>query len=283
MSEVWRPWDAEDDEFERRLIIREQIPVPLRPVVRSWLVDRLANSYGSTAPALIHALQSALDVYLGFPDGYVDTTKLVSAIEGRGDRFLLRVVDFLMSSYTVDYLTEPREITALRWHLDQTRSAVTITTRDQIYRLERRSPKGVEELAQEAVDSTNATAGQHLRNAWAKSRDIQPDPAGAMTEAIRAVEAAAGPVVIPKDQRPQLSKIVGAIRDNANWTLILETRDDGHPDQRDVLIGMLEVLAFAEQHRHSGTPPTSDQAMAHAQLAATLVGWFSAGAVVKGV
>lgn len=102
-----------------------------------------------------------------------------------------------------------------------------------------------------------------------------------MTEAIRAVEAVAGEVVIPKDKQPRLGKIVSALRSSEKWSLRLPKRDDNHPDQRAVLIGMLEVLAFAEQHRHSGTEPDTQVALAHVELASVLVGWFASGVVFK--
>lgn len=43
---------------------------------------------------------------------------------------------------------------------------------------------------------------------------------------------------------------------------------------------MLEALTFAEQHRHSGPSPFLREAQTHALLAATVVGWFSTGAIV---
>lgn len=140
---------------------------------------------------------------------------------------------------------------------------------------------GVEETAQASINSANEIAGRHLLKAWNEAQSLRPDTSAVMTEAIRAVEGAAGPVVIPRDPRPNLSKIVSALRDNEAWTLILSTRDDGHPDQRLVLIGMIETLAFAEQHRHSGDDPSDLQAIAHVQLASVIVAWFSTGTVVK--
>ena len=107
---------------------------------------------------------------------------------------------------------------------------------------------------------------------------MTPDTSKILREAIQAVEAAAGAVAIPKEGRPQLSKIVGALRDQKGWGLVLAQRD-GHPDHKAVLIGMLETLAFAQQHRHSGHGYSETEAVGHVQLAATLVGWFSAGVV----
>lgn len=49
-----------------------------------------------------------------------------------------------------------------------------------------------------------------------------------------------------------------------------------------MLIAMLETLAMAQRDRHaSGIAPSLAQADAHVQLAATLVAWFSSGAVLK--
>lgn len=285
--EPWRAWDADDEEYAERLVVRSLIPDPLRPALRAWLRRELHDDRtfgGQTSFGLVNSLQSALQVTFGFIDGPVDTAALVTAIEERGDRFMIRVVDFSLADYTSEetpWDPMPSEVEELQWHLDQNMSAVTTHLAGGVYRITRRLPEGVEDVAQAAVDAANATAGRHLSKAWQEARSLNPDTSAVMTEAIRAVEAAAGPVVIPNDLRPSLGKIVSALKDNGKWTIGLPRRDDGRPDQRQILIGMLEVLAFAETQRHSGDDPSGREAMTHVQLASTLVSWFSIGAIFK--
>jgi len=277
---VWEPWDADEGELADLRVVRERIPDTMRPALLDWLYKRLHSSYSSTSSEVVNDLQSALRISLGFDRGAVNTDDLVNAIEARGDKTLLRVADWLVGQFERDpYNGTPQEVADIEWHLDTAMSGVRVASVDRGFRLALRLPEGVEEASQIAVDVGSRIAGQHLAKALRQVQSLDPDTSAAMTEAIRAVEAAAGPVVLPKDKRLQLSKIVQSLRDKPNWTLSLQRRDDGVPDHHAVLIGMMETLAFAQQDRHAGEAPTIQEAMAHAMLAATLVGWFSTGVV----
>ena len=284
---VWRPWDADDNEYAARLEIKQLVPNTLRPFLSSWLYDQLNNvAPGYTKAESVHILRSALGVELNFAPGFVDTEALVERIVAEGDRYLIRVVDYLASAYSLEgsdwRRLRPAPIDDLAWHLDQNMSSVHVALVDnENFRIERRLPLGVEESASAAVESAKESAGRHLAKAWMRVRDLNPDPSVVMTEAIRAVEAAAGPVVTPKEKQFRLGKIVQQLKDRSSWTLVLDARDDGHPDHRLVLIGMIETLVFAERGRHGGAEPSELQALTHVQLASTLVAWFSTGAVVN--
>ena len=280
---VWRPWDADDDEYAQRLEIKALIPEPMRPFLHSWLASELDTAgYGHTEAGTVHALQSAFGINFGFAPGRVSTQALVERIASESDRFLMQVVDYVAASYERRaYGPVPDEIDSLSWHLDQNMSAVQILPdASQAYRIARRLPLGVEDSGTDAVDRASEQAGRHLIKAWSAMRSLSPDTSLVMTEAIRAVEAAAGPVVIPKDKQQRLGKIVQTLKARETWGLVLRRRDDGVPDHRIVLIGMMETLAFAEQHRHGGEAPSVLEALTHVQLASTLVSWFATGAVV---
>lgn len=254
----------------------------MRAAVRAWLRNELDSGY-NTDERLVTMIQSALRVNFGFPPGRVETGALVGRIEESGDKFVVRVLDLFLSEYSPvpwDGST-PEPVADIEWHFDQNMSAACVRLESGVYRIARRLPQGVEEAAHEAVATANEIAGRHLLKAWTEARSLTPDTSAVMTEGIRAVEAAAGSVLTPKDRKPSLGKIVGALRDQPEWTLVLATRDDGHPDHRLILIGMLETLAFAEQHRHSGKDPSETECLTHVQLASTLVAWFSAGSVVQ--
>lgn len=276
---VWEPWDADEEELAGLHVIRERIPPSMRPALTKWLYDRLHSGYSKTSPDIVNALQTALRLDVGFESGMVDTETLVMELEDRGDQVFLRAVDWLLSQFAPTYHGLPTEVRDLEWHLDTAMSGIEVVHGTDCYRLGLRLPEGVEVAEQIAVDAGPKIAGQHLATAIRQAQGLAPDTSTAMTEAIRAVEAAAGPVVIPKDGRQRLSMIVQALKNKPDWTLVLECRDDGVPDHHAVLIGMLETLVFAQRDRHAGEPPSPQQALAHVMLAATLVGWFSTGTV----
>ncbi|QLD10808.1 hypothetical protein [Microbacterium oleivorans] len=147
------------------------------------------------------------------------------------------------------------------------------------FRLSRRLTDGIEDLADEVVRSASHRAGLYLSSAWTEAYGLEPDTSKVMTESIRAVEAAAGPRVLPEDKRATLGKIVASLKSRTDWHLVLDRRDDDHPDHHAVVVGMIETLAFAQRDRHAGAPPTVLQAQGHVQVAANLVNWFSTGVV----
>lgn len=286
MSDPWIPWDATEEEITELHIVREQIPESIRPAILAWIFDRLPgqaymNEY--TPSEVVDNLRTALRLPLDFsPKASVKRLALVEQIASQGDRTVLRVVDYLASSFRRGrYGETPPEIADLAFHLDKGGSAVRVrySPSSPGYRLELRLVEGTEELAQQAVDQQESP-GRHLSRAWRSAFDLDPNPSFAMTEAIRAVEAACAPVVLPKDRKPTLGKVVSALQSQSGWGLLLDN-SDGFPNHLDVLIGMMETLAKAQPDRHAGEEPTQLQAQAHVQLAATLVFWFSSGAVLR--
>lgn len=280
----WEPWDATEEEIADLYVIREPIPESLRGPVEEWLRQTfyVASRFGEVNAAMVHFIETSLRTPFDL-DGAVGPQDLASAVTAIDDKFTLRVVDLLLSTFVPEtqYRTMPAPVALLNSHMERSGSAVQIVREEQHYRLARRMPEGIEEAAQAAIRDANAIAGQHLANAWREIQSMDPDASKILREGIQAVEAAAGKQVIPKDKKPQLSKIVGALRQQQGWRLAFARRDDDHPDHVAVLIGMLETLAFAEQHRHSGHGYSLVEATGHVQLAATLVGWFSAGVVVR--
>ncbi len=277
--ELFRPFGMSDEEYAERLQVRREIPDLLRPPFLAWATSQLADATGVVSEERAHQIQSVLRVPLQLDGYFTRSGDVVAQFMHRGDKELLWLLDYLLSEWEYDDFVEPAPISALRWHMDQTRSSLTIAGRDGVYRLVARLPLGVEETLIRATDDANASAGAHLTNAIREATTLDGKPSVVMTENIRAVEAAAGPVVTPRDPRFQLARIVGALKAKTGWSLVLQRRDDDVPDHQLVLIGMLETLAFAQRDRHAGDPPTREEAQAHMMLAAALVGWFSTGVV----
>lgn len=281
---VWRPWDADDEEYEERSLIRELIPTALYAPVLAWIRRELrpSGAYAYVDMGRVHELQSGLQVSFGLQSRFVDTDDVVRTIAQRGDQFVARVIDFFLSYYEQDkWGNAPSEVDSLKWHFDSAASAAEIALQDGRYRLRRRVPAGVEELAEASKQSAPALAGQHLGKAWAEAYALTPNTSLVMTEAIKAVEAAAHPVVSPTAKKVRLGMMTQTIKDQSGWTLAFPNRDDGHPDHKAVLLGMLETLIIAQADRHGGAAPSVMEAQGHVQLASTLVQWFSAGVVVR--
>ncbi|WP_341974665.1 hypothetical protein [Microbacterium sp. LWO13-1.2] len=272
--EPWRPWDASDDEYEDLLVVRELIPPTLREPLMAWLAGALTSDRW-VSEARYHFIQSSLRRRLDASSLHVDA--VTHAIEEQGDRFLLQVVDLLLANGTST--EDVRDALVLEAHMRLNASALKVDNSSGVNRLRRRMVEGVEESMQIAVDAALSLPAVHLANAVRQIQSLEPNTSEAMAEAIRAVEQAARAVVTPKDKQARLGKIVAALREKQGWSLALQQRDDGEPNHQEVLIGMLETLAFAQQNRHGGAAPGADEATAHVLLASTLVGWFSTGAV----
>ncbi len=274
----WVPWDADDDETVELWKMRERVPESMRPALQAWLYARLNNGSGQTHLATLNELQTALDTNLGLAHGPAWTEDLVPLIIDRGERFSLQVVDWLLAGHDAMFQM-PGKVRELSWHLDTARSSLMVEVRDRVYRLARRLPDGVEEAIETTVTAGPALSGQHLSKALRALQGLEADPSLAMAEAFKAVEAAAGPVVTPLDKKVRLSKIVDALKAKTRWSIEIDRREDGHPDHRAILIGMLETVALAQPDRHGGNPPSQAQAQSIVFLASTLIGWFSVGVV----
>ena len=140
--------------------------------------------------------------------------------------------------------------------------------------------------AAEDTISIAGRAGQHLAAAWAKAYRRPLSSSESYREAVRAVEVAAIPIVVPEDPKATLGKIIGAIRDAPQkWNFVLS------PSDGVIAVGvvrqMLELLWKSQLDRHGTTDETMplevsiEEARAAVHLATTLVQWFASGAVER--
>jgi hypothetical protein len=121
-------------------------------------------------------------------------------------------------------------------------------------------------------------AHDHLVDAWTAATEVEGDPSKAYREAVRAVEAAAKPVVTPNDRLATLGKIIGVLRDEPDgWVVTL--RDDSVED----LIRRASVLWRSQHDRHGTDEPTQpmtrEEAIEGCYLATALVGSFANGGI----
>jgi hypothetical protein len=134
----------------------------------------------------------------------------------------------------------------------------------------------------DAVESDNERAHHHLRVAWGELMGRDPDPSNAYREAVRAVEAAAKPVLSPDNPRATLGTMIGALRDMPEkWRVGLE---HGEPTQ---VLGMCQLLWKGQIDRHGSDDAdarlnvSQEEADSAFYLGVALVRLFTSGAVAR--
>lgn len=156
---------------------------------------------------------------------------------------------------------------------------------DQGTGLERRVEQTQSEKIREVVGSAGRSpSAAHLTAAWAAIYGLRPNPSLAYSEAIKAVEAAAQPVVEPKNAKATLGTMLGAMRGGHNagkWTVALGGPQG--PTDLSTVVAMCQTLWSGQTTRHGSgrpaRPETRDEAEAAVHLAALLVSWFTTGKV----
>lgn len=195
----------------------------------------------------------------------------------------LDLLDFLLSDLdTNPYGNDVQFAEELAIYLDDAASAWRVVLRDDHFCLERRTSAESMAAAEVAI-SDGDRAGQLLASAWNAVYGRTPNPGLAYRDAVRAVEAAARPIITPADTAATLGKMVAALRDAPNkWDFALEPKG-GHPVE--MVETTMSLLWTAQLDRH-GTDDaavplnvSAEEAAAGVQLAVTLVNWLRSGAL----
>lgn len=278
------PFDATDDEIQALSVIRDGIPGSMEAPLRAWVMACLEGEwsviYSEPAANLrqAHALQAALQIDFGAPaSGDMKLIHLIGAIYAQGERTIMRVVDFLLSQMPYEN-TAVQDIAQI---LDWSNSKYRVDTFGLNPRLRLRLAEGIESSAQSTIDQSGA-AGALLAKAWRYAFGIEPQPAEAMDFAVKAVERAATPVVSPRNDVATLGTATRDIKTQSDWTHGMRANELAPANT--TIHHMMQTLWYGQQYRHvnqNATPPTAEQAQTHVMLAATLVGWFASGAVVR--
>lgn len=142
------------------------------------------------------------------------------------------------------------------------------------------------QLAAETTGVLEPRAGRLLADAWKHAFSMNRDPSAAYRCAVRAVEAAAAPVISPNDTIPTLGKMISAFRSKPEkWKFSFKV--DSAADPKGVLLGMIQILWTNEYSRHVdpdiATPlhVSQEEAESAVVLALTLVNWFISGAISR--
>jgi hypothetical protein len=139
-----------------------------------------------------------------------------------------------------------------------------------------------------AATATAGNASDHLTKARKAAFGQQPDPSKAYWEAVKAVEAAAIPVVTPKDPTATLGKILGELRNNPQKFSTAFSRDASLGQGTtltplQVVIALADLLWKNQTDKHGSPQPsvpiTQTQAEAGVMIAVTLVEMFRRSAI----
>lgn len=207
------------------------IPSWLSHSVTGWSVSRFRyfhSVYGHTED------QQRLDraernLRMELPMGSFDA-RLKALIEKalNDDDVFLDLLDFLLNDLdTNPYGDDPTFAKELDTYLLEAASAWRVATRDGRLCLERvTSPESM--AAVDIATSAGDRAGQLLASAWNAVYGRDTNASLAYRDAVRAVEAAARPIITPADSASTLGKMIAALRDAPDkWRFVMEPKG-GH-------------------------------------------------------
>ncbi|WP_098017707.1 hypothetical protein [Streptomyces sp. b62] len=163
-------------------------------------------------------------------------------------------------------------------------SAYTITPdRDGLcLRVEETLRRTLDEAVQ-AAEALQKDAGAHLREAFVAAYGIKPNPSVAYSQAVKAVEAVANPVFLPKSPEPTLGGVRSTLDQGRSKYVMAVSDRAGAPAGIDAAVELINLLWHGQRDRHAGGPtsaPVSQEAAETAvHAAALLVHWVSKGYV----
>ena len=136
-----------------------------------------------------------------------------------------------------------------------------------------------------AEQAGSPVAARRLMQAWNKTYALKPDPGGAYHDALRAVEAVANPLFLPKDPKPTLGKVLAHLDQAAdNYQLVISS-EVNQPASIDAVRQMIRTLWFGQRDRHEGGPSsapiTQEAAQAAVAVAVCLVHLLVTGCIYQ--
>ncbi|MFH8620155.1 hypothetical protein ACH4E8_34445 [Streptomyces sp. NPDC017979] len=196
---------------------------------------------------------------------------------------LLDVVDEILRSRAAS----EREIEVLGEMLDDAGSAYRVN--EAWDGLEERVIPTIRDAVRQTISDAVAgpaagSAADHLAAAWQAAYGRGPDPVRAYSEAIKAVESAAHAVVQANHPKATLGTMLGEMG-NARHKFTTAIPAPAGQDPLAPVEAMMRALWQGQTSRHGAqtvtVPETLEAARAGVHLAAALVQWFVAGAVVR--
>ena len=266
---TWTPLDAEADYAD---VLYEGVPKWLVKPIERWLAALYPHPLSASAFE-VYDLTTRRETSLA---NSVRSLGLEYALQYVPDDELFKLVDFALAA-NVPNGHELERILALG------SSAWRVGRRGDHAGLEKRVLDSVREAVEQPM-SADGHAGDLLAEAWRAAFGLNPDYEKAYSKAVKAVEAAAIPVVSPSNAKATLGTVIADMRNQKDWDLDM-TRSAKALASDSVVATMAQQLWSGQNDRHAGQadykPSTQADAEAALFLAAPLVHWFSTKAVAR--
>lgn len=276
---VWRPLGQTT---EQSGVPHEGVPAWLESALWAWIdacvVDR-SGYYDEFRTELVDEFERRARVAQPAGEMFSKLHDVSALRRGWDGATTIMFVDFLLWKRPVGI-----DAAALDRVLAESGSAWKVGKRGTFRGLERRVPEGVQEAANRAM-ATRGHAGERLSEAWHKVYGVSPDPSSAYSLAVKAVEDAAIPVVVPKQSGATLGHVIRQLAADGNWRLPLNREDPAAPTAETV-VRMCKALWKGHHDRHGGDPtaPKSvnqDEAEVAVHMAVFLVQGFTSGLIAR--
>lgn len=268
----------------------EGVPPHMRQSLSDWIrrvfYRQWRSSQGSSHSSFDYELLQRAERQVRFSSGISGrgtgnlgmVDRLCQLIE-RDEKLLLSVIDFILFAGH-----DRADVKQLEAVLREGGSIYKVADTSRRPRLERRVEPHLEEVSRSEMRRGGA-ASDLLRTAWSATLGQEPNPSEGYRNAVRAVEAAALPVVLPNDPSATLGKAIGHLAATIDsWRFVLSERRDGQPSVQTVL-DLMGALWTSQYDRHvrkgSGLHIGQAEADAALPLAALLVHWFATGAIQR--
>lgn len=287
-DEVWRPLGFDGEETATYDALHDGVPPWMAESFWAWMRRQFVTparrdhygrlqQYEKFKSALLLDVERVCRIRVGYTgDSPSDGMKYLRATLPKASTEL-RVADYLLSrndctaTDTLDKL------------LHESGSAWKVGTRSGRPGLDRRVPLGVQTNA-DSVMAASGAAGVKLAQAWERAFGVDPDPTGAYALAVRAVEDAAIPIVVPRQAGASLGHVIGQLAADNDWSLPL-TREDENATTASIVLAHCRALWKGHHDRHGGSDGpgvvTQEEAEAAVSLAVPLVQWFASGMVAR--
>ena len=249
--------------------VYEGIPSWLKSSLRQFVLVMLKGSdYGARlarVEATTRVLKplSRLGPHRGVSDAEHRNRRidLLARVE-TDERLGLSVIDALLGDTAYHSQEENRAIGELQNQLTLGGSAYEVADRSGNRKmLRRRIDPAYSRVVDDAV-SGGGTASKHLRNGIEAAYGLDPEPAHACMEAVKAIEAAMRPIIIPNDGTGTLGRIIGVLGDSpGSFKMRVDPRT---PDDRppvDAIATLRDILKMVWQSspRHGGNEAEAHQ------------------------
>ncbi len=283
---TYRPLSARGKSSTSFDTLHEGIPSWLLEPLRAWLRPFFrGRTYGGIYYNMewMRNLQTRMHLDPPLPWQYNDRAiaeALEERVANRGGEAGLDIIDYALHHLTESHAHGGDEVAQeLGVTLLSGGSAWEVTpVGDENYALTRRAVGPVREAIDEILPVAER-AGRHLTDAWQYLAGRDPIPDQAYFQALMAVEAAAKPVVSPKDAGATLGKMLRAVKDAPHkFTFAL--------GDMSAVVPVMEAMWTA--HVRHGTDDreapmgmSQEEADAAVHLALALVRWFSGGAITR--